>query len=180
MQRAVSKARPRKSHWHLPIRESFRFALESYSIVLKQNNSFTRSSVALRALKCFLLAGSLFVFAASAASPAPSVDNRQDPAGEANRLAREVIEHEIQAQIRDNSLWHYRQLKEEKGKKRLFDVYQTKEGEISRLLEVNGEPLSARQEKEEAERIRRLATHPDAMREEKRKQNEDADKARSC
>jgi hypothetical protein len=125
----------------------------------------------LLAARCILLASSIFAFLCTAPAQAPD-------AGDANGLAREVIEHEIQSQIHDQSLWHYRQLKEEKGKQKRFDVYQTKQGEISRLLEVNGEPLSARQEREEAERIGKLATHPDAMREEQRKQSEDADKAR--
>jgi len=139
--------------------------------VRNQQHGFIHSPVALLATRCVLLASSLFAFLGTAASQAPG-------AGDANGLAREVIEHEIQSQIHDHSLWHYRQLKEEKGKQKRFDVYQTKEGEISRLLEVNGKPLSARQEREEAERLGKLATHPDSMQEEKRKQNEDADKAR--
>lgn len=123
------------------------------------------------AMRCILLPSTLFALLGTAPAQAPA-------AGDANGLARAVLEHEIQSQIDDHSLWHYRQLKEEKGKQKRFDVYQTKEGEISRLLEVNGEPLSGRQEQDEAERIGKLATHPDAMREEQRKQNDDADKAR--
>lgn len=41
---------------------------------------------------------------------------------DAEQLARDVFHNEIDAQIHDQSLWSYRELKEEDGKKKLFDV----------------------------------------------------------
>jgi hypothetical protein len=98
---------------------------------------------------------------------------------DANQLAREVIQNEIQAQVRDDSLWEFQEQKEEGGKIRTFHVCQTKEGEINRLVALNNEPLSPKQEQAENQRIQRLLKHPQQFREEEKKRHEDADQERN-
>jgi hypothetical protein len=98
--------------------------------------------------------------------------------GDGNSLARAIIENELTAEAQDQSLWHYRQLREEKGRKQLREIYQTTDGEISRVLELNGVALSPKQRQQETQRIHNLARHPEALREQTRKQKEDAQKAR--
>jgi hypothetical protein len=100
------------------------------------------------------------------------------PQLDANKLAREVFQNEIEAQIHDQSLWCYRELKEEQGKKKLFAVCQTKDGEIHRLLEVNGQELNPKQRQAEDQRILRMLNNPDQMRQEQKKRQEDAKQAR--
>jgi hypothetical protein len=97
---------------------------------------------------------------------------------DASRLAREVFENEIQAQIQDQSLWCYRQLKEEQGKKKLFAVCETKEGEIDRLLEVNGQTLNFKQRQTEDQRIQKMLDNPDQMRQQQKKSEEDGKQER--
>jgi hypothetical protein len=97
---------------------------------------------------------------------------------EASRLAREVFENEVQAQINDQSLWCYRQLKEEQGKKRLFAVCETNDGEVDRLLEVNGQELSPKQRQAEDQRIQKMLDDPDQMRQQQKKSAEDAKQER--
>lgn len=62
---------------------------------------------------------------------------------DANGLAREVMGNEVQAQIHGQSLWTYRELREKNGKKELFEVCQTKSGEINRLVAVRSIKRSA-------------------------------------
>ena len=80
------------------------------------------------------------------------------------RLAREVFENEVQAQINDQSLWSYRQVKEEQGKKKVFAVCETNDGEIDRLLEVNGQELNPKQRQVEDQRIQKMLDDPEQMR----------------
>ena len=97
---------------------------------------------------------------------------------DAGRLAHEVFENELQAQIHDHSLWCYHQLKDEQGKKRLFAVCQTNEGEIDRLLEVNGQELNPKQRQAEDARIQKMLDDPDQMRQQQKKSEEDGKQER--
>ena len=97
---------------------------------------------------------------------------------DANGLAQEVMGNEVQAQIHDQSLWSYRELREKNGKKELFEVCQTKSGEINRLVAVDGRPLDKTQRHAEDVRIHSLLIHPDEMQREVRKQRNDTDQAR--
>lgn len=97
---------------------------------------------------------------------------------DAERLARDVFENEVHAQINDQSLWCYRQLKEEQGKKTLFAVCQTNVGEIDRLLEVNGQELNPKQCQAEDQRIQKMLDDPDQLRQQQKKSAEDGKQER--
>ena len=114
----------------------------------------------------FLGSASFFLFAQSPTSSS-------DPQLDANRLARDVFHNEIDAQIHDQSLWSYLELKEEDGKGKLFGVCQTKDGEIDRLLAVNGQELTPKQRQAEDQRLWRMLNHPDQIRQKLKKQHED-------
>ncbi len=60
----------------------------------------------------------------------------------ANELAREVIQHEVQAQEEDHSHWRYHQETKKDGKQEVKEVIETKDGSIERLVSINGRPLS--------------------------------------
>ena len=97
-----------------------------------------------------------------------------NPQLDADQLARDVFRNEIAAAIHDQSLWCYHKLREEAGKEKLIDVCQTKDGEIERLLKVNGQELNPKQRQAEDQRILRLLNHPDQLRQEQKKQQEDS------
>jgi hypothetical protein len=73
----------------------------------------------------------------------------------ANDLVRRVVTNELTFQ-EDHSNWMYRLEKEQYGKKRVEEIVETKEGSLSRLLSVNGLPLTPKQQMEEDERVREL------------------------
>ena len=97
---------------------------------------------------------------------------------DANRLARDVLQNEIQAEIDDDSLWCYRELREEQGENKLFGVCQTKDGEIDRLLEVDGRELSPTERQAEDQRIQKMLNDPNQMRQQQKKRQDDGKQER--
>lgn len=97
---------------------------------------------------------------------------------DANKLAREVMNNEIAAQSRDQSLWRFHEIREKNGEKKLYEVCQTKNGEISRLVAINGKPLTPALRESEDRRIHKLLTNASEMQREVKKQREDAQQAR--
>jgi hypothetical protein len=96
----------------------------------------------------------------------------------ADQFVQDVLRNEVEAQMRDHSLWSYRKLKVEDGKQKLSQVCQTEEGELERLIAINGQPLSPQQAHAEDRRIQKLLTHPDEIRQKQRKEREDGEQAR--
>ncbi len=131
-----------------------------------------RTAAALVALMAVIPAGVKFVSAT--APPDGTASAPVDP----NALAREVIDNEIQAQLRDQSLWRYREVQEKDGKTKLLEVCQTKLGDINRLVAIDGRPLNTAERRAEDARINALLAHPDKMQKEARKQRNDAQQAR--
>jgi hypothetical protein len=106
-----------------------------------------------------------------------ATDDRPKP--DADGLVREILGHEVDAELHDKALWSYRELKAEDGKQKLYSVYQTKDGEIDRLVAVNGQPLTPQESGAEDARIAKLIHHPAEMTQQQRKESEDADRARN-
>jgi hypothetical protein len=102
----------------------------------------------------------------------------QESNTDAAQLMREVIRNELQSQNQDQSHWRYRQVREVDGKKELRDVYQTKCGDIYRVLAINDGLLNPKQAAAERRRLQRLLSDPDRMRERQEEQQADAEKAR--
>ncbi len=100
------------------------------------------------------------------------------PRESAAELAREVVRNELNAQDLDKSLWKYRQVREEDGKTEVLEVVETNDGEIHRLLAVNGNPLSDKERQNEDRRIRKLLANPDEFRERQKNAAHDAEQER--
>jgi hypothetical protein len=93
----------------------------------------------------------------------------------ANDLARLVITNELTFQD-DHTNWMDRLEKEQDGKKQVEEIIETKEGSLSRLLSTNGQPLNAKQQAEEDQRLLDLMSSRSAKR--KLQQGLDADTQR--
>jgi hypothetical protein len=92
---------------------------------------------------------------------------------------REVIHNEIESQLRDNSLWCYREQRQEDGKAdKTLQVCQTKDGDLDRLVAVNGRELSPSEREAEDERIQKLISHPEQLRAKQKKEREEAQPSR--
>ena len=86
-----------------------------------------------------------------------------NPGVSAADLARRVITNELKFQD-DHTNWMYRLEKEQYGKKEVEEIIETKDGSLSRLLSINGQPLTAKQQKEEDQRVQDLMTSRSAKR----------------
>ena len=83
--------------------------------------------------------------------------------GSADELARRVIANELRFQD-DQTKWMYRLEKEQGGKKRVEEIIETREGSVSRLLSINDQPLTAKEQEEENQRVQELMTSRSARR----------------
>jgi hypothetical protein len=82
----------------------------------------------------------------------------------AGELARRVVTNELKFQDEDHAQWAYRQEKEEAGKKQIKRIVETKDGALSRLVSINGHPLSAKQLQKENRRIQEVVSNPTEQR----------------
>jgi hypothetical protein len=98
----------------------------------------------------------------------------------ADALVREVIHNELAAQLNDKSLWCYRQEDQEDGKpSRALEVCQTKDGDLERVVAVDGRELDAAQMRAEDERLQTLVAYPEQLRAKQKKAREDGEQERS-
>lgn len=109
---------------------------------------------------------------ARAATAQPEAANAIRP-GNGTTLAKDAFYNELQAQLRDHSLWCYQETKLENGQKKLYGVCQAQGGEIDRLLALNSSRLDAEQQQAEDQRIRALLADPRELRRQQRKQEQD-------
>ena len=104
-----------------------------------------------------------------------STPNIQDP----NALVREIIHNEMGAQLSDQSLWCYREQQHEDGKPaKTLQVCQTKDGELERLVALDGRELTSLQAQAEDERIQKIVSNPEQFRAKQKKEREDGEQAR--
>ena len=117
---------------------------------------------------------------AAFAQPLVASENAEPKPEALNQLVRDVVHNEIENQLHDNSLWCFREQKQEDGKpERTVEVCQTKDGDIERLIAVNGLPITADQMKAEDQRVQKLISHPEQLRAKQKKQNEDGEQVRT-
>lgn len=123
----------------------------------------------------FLLA---FMVVAASAGTSAAAQVRKAKANaqvSAQQLVREVVQNELNAGKTDHSLWRFRKITIKDGKKELHDVIETKQGEVNRLLAVNGKPLSPAQRQAVDASIQKLLTDPAAQKKQEKVQNDDSD-----
>ena len=106
---------------------------------------------------------------AGSAQPAPAESNA------ANELVRNVVKNELKAMDEDHSHWMYRLETAEHGARETKEVVETKDGDVTRLVERNGQPLSPEEQKAEDERMGKFVHDPA---EQKKQQQDVADDSR--
>jgi hypothetical protein len=78
----------------------------------------------------------------------------------ANDLVRAVVANELKAQDESHGRWMYRVEREQQGKKKAKEVVQTGQGSLDRLVALDGQPLTAKEQQDEKERIGNLVRNP--------------------
>jgi hypothetical protein len=94
-------------------------------------------------------------------------------------LVRQAIQNEIDAQLYDNSLWCFREHKQEDGKPaKIVQVCGSPAGDLERVVAINGRELSAAELRAEDDSINKLLSNPAQLRAKQKKQKEDAEQIR--
>ena len=97
-----------------------------------------------------------------------------DPA----QYVRQVIQHEMDADAQDRTLWRYRFHRESDRIIYDRDVIDTKDGQIARTLLINGQSLTVEQRANDEARLQRLLTDPDERAKHNKRIKDDADRAK--
>src|ERR1700677_3250607 len=92
----------------------------------------------------------------------------------ADSFLRSSMEEELKAEADDHTHWMYQERTGVAGKEQLKLVVETRQGDIDRLSSVNGQPISAEQQKQEDRRIDRLLHKENEQEKSKHAQEEDA------
>jgi hypothetical protein len=90
-----------------------------------------------------------------------------------------VVNNELKAMDQDHSHWMYRLETQKAGTQETKEVVETKDGDLTRLVAKNGQPLSAEEQKSEDQRIEKFINNPGERQKRQQDANEDARKTRT-
>jgi len=97
------------------------------------------------------------VVSAATAIPSSQISARVKLAQQNPRqFVQDAVKSEVQAEQDDTTHWRFRKLVVEHGVSKTWDVIETKNGEVQRLLAINGQPLNAQQQQAEQARMQRF------------------------
>lgn len=99
-----------------------------------------------------------------------------DPAALA--ALRAAVNAELEAAKLDHQPWDYRDRDTQPGKDELFRVIETPNGDLRRLMALNGQPLTGKDEQNELDRMRAFVGNSDAQAKKKKDAAHDGDQAR--
>jgi hypothetical protein len=91
-------------------------------------------------------------------------------------LVREVVQNGLGHARNDQIHWSFRELVRKDGRVETHEICQTDAGTIDRLVAIDGQPLSAEQQKREDARLQQLLANGSEIRRERQKQREDSAK----
>jgi hypothetical protein len=90
-----------------------------------------------------------------------------------------VVANELKAIDQDHSHWMYRLETQKAGTKETKEVVETKNGDVSRLVARNGQPLTPEEQKSEDQRIEKFINDPREQQKQQQDTNEDTRKTRA-
>jgi hypothetical protein len=97
---------------------------------------------------------------------------------DATAYVRQAIQHELAEQDRDHTHWRYQLHREDEKNSYDRDVIETSDGNISRTLLWNGQPLTPELRDKDNERINKLLHDPGERAKHIKREKEDGEKAR--
>ncbi|MGH9735634.1 MAG: hypothetical protein ACRD8A_13720 [Candidatus Acidiferrales bacterium] len=91
------------------------------------------------------------------AFPASAASAHENEHESAQQLVRDVVWNEIQTQTHDTRLWHFHETQWKGAVRKMYDVIQTKYGDIHRLVAIDGHPLDGKALQAENRRVQKLS-----------------------
>ena len=89
------------------------------------------------------------------------------------KIVRDASWNELHAQSPGRS-FSYRQPKVDPKGSSVKQIFETKDGDVARLIEKDGKPLSAEDEQTEIDRLNHLLAHPEVQEHRHKKEQEDS------
>lgn len=96
---------------------------------------------------------------------------------DARSLVRTVVDSELAADSNDRSQWMFRDANKTSIKSTVTLVVQTGEGDLSKLVEINGQPPTSQQQAADEQKMRRYVTDASVRQKQKQDQKQDSQKA---
>jgi len=122
-----------------------------------------------------LLIGATFLIISCVSAFAQSTSgNGSSSAGD---LLRKAVDSELKAQSADHSQWMYQAKSEDSGKEQVKWIVETREGDLDRLLSVDGRAITRERQEQEDRRIEHLLHKSGEQRKRQRAQAADAQQA---
>jgi hypothetical protein len=121
--------------------------------------------------KCIVFLVVTFLFCATLQSQS----NSATAGSSAADLVRQVVNNELKPSPSDPGNWMYELTREQGGRTETKEVVETREGNLERLIAIDGHPLAGDKEREEAARIQSLVN--DSRRQQKLEQGRKKDAA---
>ena len=103
-----------------------------------------------------------------------SSNEQQEPAGQ---LLQRVVDHELQDAEQDQPLWKYDRTIKKSGHESVRRVIETRQGDLDRLISMDGKPLSNEQQEKENKRLHSLVTDTEQAKRMQRDREQDAKRA---
>lgn len=125
-----------------------------------------------RAVSCVALCGlvSLAPLGARAQSPVA-------PTGDAHDFVQSVVNSELAADAKDHSLWMFRDANKVPGRNTVKLTVETTQGDVSKTIEMAGQPLTPQQQAADKQARHRFVTDPATRQKQKQGQQQDDKKA---
>jgi len=98
---------------------------------------------------------------------------------DARALVRAIVKSELAADAKDHSRWMFRDANTVEGKSTVKLVVQTSQGDISKIIELDGRPLTPEQQEDDEQKTQQFVTDPGVRQKQKHDQQQDGQKARS-
>lgn len=118
----------------------------------------------------------LLLFGSSLFAVAPALAQSSD--GAALSVVRTAVQTELNSARLDHMAWDYRDHDIQPGKDAVYRVIETPKGDLRRMLELNGRPLTGSAEQQELDRIRGFVNSADQQAKRRRAASQDDTQAR--
>jgi hypothetical protein len=115
----------------------------------------------------------IVVLLAGISSPAFAADPPRDARG----FVRAVVANEVAADANDHSRWMYRDEEGVPGKGTVKLVIQTAQGDLSKIIERDGQPLPPQEQKDDERKMDAFVQDADLRQKQKHNHEQDAEKA---
>jgi hypothetical protein len=118
---------------------------------------------------------SLLVLILLALAPAGLSSAQPEHLTDPTALVRRAVQHHLDA-VRNHRPLRYLLRKKEDQHDTTKDIIETADGDVARLVAINGQPLSAQANQAELDRLNTLANHPEIQQHRHQREQKDADR----